>query len=203
MKELVNSLIGNLHYIILIYGLYGTYVQYDEHSTALESIVSQGPGIDAEIVTSQKKMREIQEASKKTDEFKLRVEEVAKNIESVQRQLPAEINDSQILTFFNQEMSSLNIKDPSITPGSEQKSTYYISKEYTLRARGTFLQFLIFLERISNASRIYNIKELRLTAIEDNKKGKFQVLSGEGVFQAFKFNPDFKVDRGFETINKE
>ncbi len=203
MKELVNSFIGNVHIMILVYGIYGAYVQYDEHVVALEAITSQVSGIETEIANSQKKMKEIQEATKKTDEFKLRVEEVAKNIESVQKQLPADINDSQILSFFNKEMGLLNIKDPSINPGKEETNTYYISKEYLIKAKGTFLQFLIFLERVGGAARIYNIKELKLTAVDDVKKGKFQILTVEGVIEAFRFNPSFKVDRGFEAVGKE
>lgn len=198
MKELVNKLISNVHMLILVYGLYGGWVLYDEHVVQLEDVISRGSGIDAEIAAAQKKVKEIQEFSKKTEEYKVRVEEVAKNIESVQKQLPAETNDTQILSFFQGEINSLNIKDANFTPGKEERSTYYISKEYTLKARGTFLQFLIFFERIGTADRIYNIKNLKLSTPNDVQKGRFQIISGEGVIQAFRFNPEFKVDRGFK-----
>lgn len=197
MKDLVNKLISNLHWIILLYGLYGAWVMYDEHDVALADIVTRGSGLDEEIDKAQKKVNEIKEFSRKTDEYKTRVEEVAKNIESVQKQLPAETNDTQILSFFQNEINSLNIKDANFTPGKEEKSTYYISKEYTLKAKGTFLQFLIFLERIGKADRIYNIKELKLTSTSDGQKGRFQLITGQGSIEAFRFNPDFKVERGF------
>ncbi len=197
MKDLVNKLISNTHIFVLLYGLYGGWVLYDEHIVQLDDIVSRGSGIEGEIAAAQKKVKEIQEFSKKTEEYKVRVEEVAKNIESVQKQLPAETNDTQILTFFQTEINLLNIKDASFTPGKEERSTYYISKEYALKSRGTFLQFLIFLERLGRADRIYNIKNLKLTTPNDSQKGRFQIISGEGVIQAFRFNPDFKVDRGF------
>ncbi|MCM2349572.1 MAG: type 4a pilus biogenesis protein PilO [Bacteriovoracaceae bacterium] len=197
MKELINKIITNAHILILLYGIYGTYVTFDEHSIQLESIQNEGVAIDDEIALNQRKMKEIQEFSKKTDEYKVRVEEVAKNIESVQKQLPAETNDTQILSFFQNEITALNIKDANFTPGREEKSTYFISKEYSLKARGTFLQFLIFFERIGTADRIYNIKNLKLTTDSESQKGRFQMIKGEGVIQAFRFNPDFKVERGF------
>lgn len=197
MKDLVNKLISNLHIIIFLYGLYGAYTLYDEHSIQLTEIQNQSAALDGEIEQNRRKVQEVQEFVKKADEYKVRVEEVAKNIEAVQKQLPAETNDTQILSFFQSEMSSLNIKDSNFTPGKEEKSTYYISKEYTLKAKGTFLQFLIFLERIGTADRIYNIKSLKLEGLNAPQKGRFQVISGEGVIQAFRFNPDFKVDRGF------
>lgn len=197
MKELGNKIITNIHLLLLVYGLYGAWVMYDEHLMQLEEIAGRGNGMDQEIMMTQKKVSEIQEFTKKADEYKVRVEEVAKNIETVQKQLPAETNDGSILEFFQGEVGQLNLKNPSFSPGKEEKSTYYISKEYNLTAEGTFLQFLIFFERIGNADRIYNIKNLRLVNESQNQKGRFQIIKGEGTIQAFRFNPDFKVDRGF------
>lgn len=197
MKDLINKIIPNIHWFILIYGLYGVWVTWDEHMVAMEEIETRGSGIDQEIANAEKKLKEIQEFSKKTDEYKTRVEEVARNIEAVQKQLPAETNDSQILTFFQGEINALNIKDANFTPGREDKGSYYISKDYSLKGTGTFLQFLIFFERIGNADRIYNIKEFKLINNNPNQKGRFQLITGEGVIQAFRFNPDFRVDRGF------
>jgi Tfp pilus assembly protein PilO len=203
MKDLVNKFISNLHLLIICYGLYGAYVLYDESAIKIEAIKTQFPGIETEIQTNQKKLKEIRDFKKKTEEYKVRVEEVAKNIEKIQKQLPADINDTQILTFFNEEMALLNIKEPSTVPGREEPSTYFISKDYNLKAKGTFLQFLIFLERLSNSTRIYNIKSLKLTNAPDAQKGRFQILSAEGIIQAFRYNPDFKVDRGIDKIETQ
>ena len=200
MKELGNKIIANIHVLIILYALNGVWVLYDEHSVQVEALKVEFPQIEQEIKNTQIKIKEIQDFLKKTDEYKARVEGVAKNIEEVQKQLPAEINDSQILTFFNGEINSLNIKDPSLIPGKEEMSTYFIAKEYNLKIKGTFLQFLIFLERIGNAERIYNVKSLKLVASNEPKKGRFQVVNGEGIIQAFRYNPDFKVDRGFDKI---
>lgn len=197
MKELVNKLISSAHLFILLYGLYGAWVIYDEHSVQVQEITNRSNGLDSEIQNAQKKVKEIQEFVKKADEYKVRVEEVAKNIESVQKQLPADTNDAGILDFFQKEIGSLNIKDAELRPGKEEKSTYFISKDYTIRAQGTFLQFLIFLERIGTADRIYNIKNLKLSSVDDGQKGRYQVISGDTTVQAFRYNPEFKVDRGF------
>lgn len=197
MKELVNKCILYTHWFILAYGIYGAYGMYEEHAAQVSEIENRSIAIDTEVTEAQKKVREIQEFVKKSDEYKLRVEEVAKNIETVQRQLPVETNDTQILSFLQGEISALNIKDASFNPGKEDKSMYFISKEYSLKAKGTFLQFLIFFERIGNADRIYNIKSLKLTTNSTQQKGRFQIVEGEGSIQAFRFNPDFKVDRGF------
>jgi Tfp pilus assembly protein PilO len=199
MKDLVNKIIGNFQFLILLYGLYGAWISFDEHTVRMEGLEGQFPPVQAEIVTNKKKVKEIQEFVKKTEESKVRVEEVAKNIESAQKQLPAEINDNQILTFFNQEISSLNIKDPQITPGSESTSTYFISKQYSIRAKGTFLQLLIFLERVGNSTRIYNVKSLKFVNQDSSQRGRFQMINADAVIEAFRFNPEFRVERGFNA----
>ena len=61
-------------------------------------------------------------------------------------------------------MKVLNIKDTVMEPRLEEQQTYFISKDYSVKASGTFLQFLIFFERIGNSTRIYNVKSLKLTA---------------------------------------
>lgn len=198
MKDLVNKLIENAHVLLLVYGLYGAWVSYDEHSIQMEELVNREVGAQSEIGPLEQKVAAIQDFAKKTEEYKSRVEEVAKNIETVQRQLPAETNDSSILSYFQKEISSLNLKDADFKPGSEATSTYYISKDYSLKAKGTFLQFLIFFERIAGADRIYNIKNLTLSNGSAPQRGRFQMINGEGTIQAFRFNPNFKVDRGME-----
>lgn len=199
MKDLVNKIISNVHFLILAYGLYSAWIVFDEHTLRMTGVEGQFPAVHEEIANNQKKVKEMQEFVKKAEESKIRVEEVAKNIESAQKQLPAEISDNQIITFFNEEISQLNIKEPAIVPGSEVPSTYFISKDYSLKAKGTFLQFLVFFERIGNSARIYNVKSLKLTNSDTNQRGRFHMISAESTIEAFRFNPDFKVDRGFDT----
>ncbi len=197
MKELVNKIIGNLHIFMFLYGCWTTYELWEQHDLRLTEIETEIPNVEADIVKLKTKVKEINDFIKKADEYKVRVEEVAKNIESVQKQLPAETNDAQILAAFQSEMKVLNIKDTILEPKGEESSTYFISKEYSVKASGTFLQFLIFFERIGNATRIYNVKSLKLTTNGATRKGRFQIVNGEAVIQAYRFNPSFRVDRGF------
>ncbi len=197
MKELVNKLIANTHVFIFLYGCWTTYGLWEQHDMRLTEIENEIPSVEAEITKLKVKVKEINEFIKKTDEYKIRVEEVAKSIESLQKQLPADINDSQILSAFQNEMNVLNIKDTTLEPKEEGTSTYFISKDYSIKASGTFLQFLIFFERIGNATRIYNIKSLKFTTNGTARKGRFQIVNGETTIQAYRFNPSFRVERGF------
>jgi Tfp pilus assembly protein PilO len=197
VKDLVNKLISNTHIFIFLYGCWTTYGLWEQHDIRLTEIETEIPSVEADITKLKVKVKEINDFIKKADEYKVRVEEVAKNIESVQKQLPAETNDSQILSAFQTEMKVLNIKDTTMQPLEEGTTTYFISKDYSIKANGTFLQFLIFFERIGNATRIYNIKSLKLTTNGTTRKGRFQIVNGEAIIQAYRFNPSFRVERGF------
>lgn len=197
MKELVNKIIANLHVFMFLYGCWTTYELWEQHDVRLTEIESEIPNVEADIVKLKSKVKEISDFIKKADEYKVRVEEVAKNIEAVQKQLPAETNDSQILSAFQSEMKVLNIKDTTMEPKGEEVGTYFISKDYSIKASGTFLQFLIFFERIGNAARIYNVKSLKLSTNSTARKGRFQIVNAEAIIQAYRFNPNFRVERGF------
>lgn len=199
MKDLGNKLIANLHVFIVLYALYGLYFAYDEHSIQMTSLEEQIPPMQSEIETVKKKLKEIVEFKKESEASKVRVEQVAKNIESVQRQLPAETNEGQILNFFNSEAQLLNIKDVFISAGGENISQLTIGKDFKVKANGTYLQFAVFFERIGTADRIYNVKDLRLVAGKGVQKGRFPTISMESTIEAYRFNPSFKVDRGFEA----
>lgn len=203
MKDLGNKIMANIHWFIVAYTLYSCWVVFEAHTVRMTELNASIEGIETEVAASSKKVREIQEFIKKAEESKVRVEEVAKNIESAQKQLPADINDNQIITFFNEEIQNLNIKDPNIVPGTEQTSTYFIAKEYAVKARGTFLQFLVFLESVGNATRIYNVKKLTLSDIDPSQRGRFHLINGEITIEAFRYNPEFKLDRGVDTAPAE
>ncbi len=197
MKDLVNKLIANLHIFILLYGCWTAYGLWSEHDVRYTEIENEIPALTEEAVKLNSKVKEIDDFIKKAEEYKVRVEEVAKNIEAIQKQLPAETNDSQILSAFQSEMKVLNIKDTIMEPKGEEQSTYFISKDYLLKGNGTFLQFLIFLERIGSAARIYNVKSIKLSTSGTTRKGRFQIINGETTIQAYRFNPNFRVERGF------
>lgn len=182
---------------MFLYGCWTTYELWEQHDIRLTQTLNEIPTVEQEIVKLKSKVKEITDFIKKADEYKVRVEEVAKNIESVQKQLPAETNDAQILSAFQAEMKVLNIKDTTMEPRVEETTQYFISKDYSVKASGTFLQFLIFFERIGSATRIYNVKSLKLTTNGATRKGRFQIVNAEAIIQAYRFNPSFRVDRGF------
>ena len=203
MKDLVSNVLSKLHLIIILYGLVSFYFVYSEFEAQIDEIQQQKPAIEEDIKKAEVKLGQIDEFRKNVDQTKLRVNEVFGNIEKVQRQLPSEINDIEILDYLSKEGRTLNMPELEPNPKEEQPMGFYISKQYSLKGKSTFLQFVVFLERINGAERLFNIKNFKITAPLEAQKGRFQVVNFEGTIDTFKFNSSHKESSGVEEIESE
>lgn len=203
MRELFSKILGSLHIIIIAYTIYGVYEKHEEYTATLLSIQSQTPGVQNEIKVFKRKLEAIETYKKNIENSKKSVEEVFKNIERVQRQLPAEVNDIDILDFIAKESKLLNIPEMVSTPMPEVPEGFYITKPYKIVAKGTFLQLVVFLERLSRAERIFNIQNFTLASDETPQKGRFQIIGLSGLIETYKYNQNFKETSGVEEINAQ
>jgi Tfp pilus assembly protein PilO len=203
MKEFVSNALSKLHLIIFLYAAWSFYSVYSDYEVQIDEIAQQKPAIEAEIKKAEKKLSQIDEFRKNVDQTKLRVNEVFGNIEKVQRQLPSEILDIEILDFLAKEGRTLNVPELDPNPKDEQPMGFYISKQYGIKGRATFLQFVVFLERINGAERLFNVKNFKISAPVEAQKGRFQVVDFETTIDTFKFNSSYKESSGVEEIESE
>ncbi len=200
MKELVGKFLAQLHVMIVAYAAYSFYESYTSHDEQLAMINDQGPALEQQIQESQKKLDEIKKFREDIEQSKEKVNQVFANIERVQKQLPSDISDIEVLDYFTKEARSINIPEIEPNPLQEQPLGFYVSKPYKITGRGTFLQFLIFLERINSSERLYNIKSLTLTADKEPQKSRFQVINLDSMIDTFKFNSSHKETSGVDEI---
>jgi Tfp pilus assembly protein PilO len=200
MKELVGKFLAQLHVVIIVYAAYGFYVEYSSHEEQLAMITDQAPALEQQIQASQKKLDEIKKFREDIEQSKEKVNQVFANIERVQKQLPSEISDIEVLDYFTKEARGLNIPEIEPNPLQEQPLGFYVSKPYKISGRGTFLQFLIYLERINSSERLYNIKNLLLQADKEPQKSRFQVINMNAMIDTFKFNASHKETSGVDEI---
>lgn len=203
MKEFIGKLLGSLHFIIIGLTAWDTYEFYEGYKTRLEEKVQQIPGVESEIRTFKKKLEAIDTYKKNIENSKKSVEEVFKNIEKVQRQLPAEVNDIDILDHLAKEGRLLNIPELTSTPMPEVVEGFSITKPYTIKARGTFLQLVVFLERLSRTERIYNVQKVTMATGAEPQKGRFQVIDLDAVIETYKYNQSYRESSGLEEINAQ
>jgi Tfp pilus assembly protein PilO len=200
MKQLVGKFLAQIHVIIIAYSAYSFYGEYISHEEQLAMITDQAPGLEQEIQQAQKKLDEIKKFREDIEQSKEKVNQVFANIERVQKQLPSEISDIEVLDYFTKEARGLNIPEIEPNPLQEQPLGFYVSKPYKISGRGTFLQFLIYLERINASERLYNVKNLSLVADKEPQKSRFQVINMNTMIDTFKFNSSHKETSGVDEI---
>ncbi len=203
MKDLLSNILSKLHLIIFLYGAWSFYTVYSDYETQLAEITQQRPAIEDEIKKAEQKLGQIDEFRKNVDQTKLRVNEVFGNIEKVQRQLPSEINDIEVLDYLSKEGRSLNMPELEPNPREEQPLGFYISKQYNIKGKATFLQFVVFLERINGAERLFNVKNFKIITPVEAQKGRFQVVDFDTTIDTFKFNSSHKESSGVDEIVSE
>ncbi len=194
---MIDQIVKNLHILFLFYA---GYIAYD-HQITLENnlieIKGQFDSTRVKLSRIQKELREVKQFEENLEESKKRVQEVISKIETIQRQLPSEIQDASVngtLTDFSNELKMIN---PSPVPKNEVNKKFYISKDYNFDAQGTFLQFLIFFEKLENLSldgRILNVKYVRMqTSKEADPRSRFQILNLTTTLEAYKYNTNFDM----------
>lgn len=187
-----NTILKNLHLIIILYACYGYFTIYEEKSLIIEQESQETPSLEAKIEKANLKLKQIDKFKKNLEASKEKVREVVKQIEKVQKQLPSDVNDAEVQQLVGNMANDLKIKNPSPSPGKEVLNGFYFAKDYSFSGTGTFLQFLIFFENLSKAERILNVKKVSFSYVKETIRSRFQVLDLNAVVESFRYNKAHK-----------
>jgi len=200
----MTKLISRLHIFILLWVVFNVFEKYDSHTTKTTEIESRIPIIENKIKRKNKELRDLQKFLKDVEKAKKMIERVAQENERIQRKFPSKINDSENLSMVSSMVNRLNILDLKLTPKEEEDKGFYFIKRYNLKATGTFLQFLILLEKIAEKKeKLMNIGDLIFKKSNIKNKGRYQLIDADINLLVYRYNNDFKEDRGIDKIEKE
>ena len=198
----MSGILKRLHLFILIYAGMMIFQEYEKYQKEMESLKDRVPTLQRQIKKAEKEKQNLERYFVDIEEAKERIEKVAIGVEKLQKKLPPTISDTENLDLVRGIAEQLNIKNVLLSPGEEKVHGFYVSKDYKLKGSGTFLQYLILLEKIGVQERILNIKTVSFDRSKAKQKGRFQLLDAEMVFEAFRFNDKFKEDRGIKEIEE-
>ncbi|MDD0854600.1 type 4a pilus biogenesis protein PilO [Halobacteriovorax sp. GB3] len=196
-------LIKNLHVFLLLYLGFGAYEKYIAIEERKVNSTSEIPTIEQRIKKSQKKKTDIENYMKEIEDAKKRIELVAIEVEKIQKKLPSSISDASNLEFIKTIAETLNVKNIYLSPRSGENHGFYNTKIYEFKGSGTFLQFLIFLEKISEAEQLLNVSEITISKGTSPRRGRFQEVNFEAKVEAYQYNDNHKEDRGIDKIESE
>ena len=199
----MKSLISKIHYFIFIYLAFGVYTHWLENNEKIESELAQVPVIQNKIRKAKKEKKQLNSYLKDVEAAKGRIELVAKEIENLQKKLPNTIDDTKNLSNIKNIAEQINIKNIYLTPLDEIDKGFYMAKRYNFKASGTYLQFLLLMEKIGAESTILNVKRLFLENVQKKQRGRFQIINGDVIIETYRYNENYKEDRGIQAIENE
>lgn len=199
----MDKLLKNLHWFIILLALFNMVTYYMDHEEKYESMLGQQESAERELQKNKKTKRDIANFYKNIKEAKDKIERVALEIERTQQLLPSEISDTENIGLLRRIADDVNIKEVSITPENEVDRGFYFARQYRFKAKATYLQFLIMFEKISENKRILNVGQLNFKKLDQPQRSKFQLISGEFILEAYRYNSNYKEDRGINQIEKQ
>lgn len=200
MKE---TLVKNIHWFLIMYTCFGLYTIYEEKSVVLDQALGQPELIKVKITQAENKLKQIERFKKNLSKSKERVKEVVKQIEKVQKQLPSDVNDTEVQSLIGDIANGLKIRDPAPSPDQETNNGFYFTKKYKFEGTGTFLQFLIFFENLEKAERILNVEGFSLVADKTQMKSRFPILKLSTTIESYRYNTSYKEKSGVDEIESK
>lgn len=199
----MDKILKNIHWVIIAAALFNIGTFYMESEEKIAELVSQQEAQRISLQKAKKTKKDISSFYRDIDEAKGRIERVALEIEKTQQLLPSEVSDTENISLLRRMAEDVNIKEVSIMPDKDDDRGFYIARKYKFRAKATYLQFLIMFEKISENKRILNVSDLNFKKLDQPQRSKFQLIDGEFTLEAYRYNSNFKEERGIDEIEKE
>lgn len=194
------KIINKAYLVIIFLAIWGLYEKYEEVQLLNEQNLSALEVVNSSIAKAKKDRRKIDDYLKNIDIKKGEIEEVAQQIEKLQKKLPQKATDSENVSLIRKNADSLKIRDIIVNPGVETENGFYFSKKYDVQGVGTYLQFLMLLESLTTSERILNLKNLVIERSDAKIKGRYEVLKMSAVIESYRYNENFKENRGIEEL---
>lgn len=197
-------LFKNLHWFIILYAIWIGYGAYEATGEKEEMLRGQVAAQERQYRKAKRDRKQLKGYFKDVDTAKQRINQVALEVKNVQKKLPDKIDDVANLETFDRIVKKLNIINPTARPVVEDNKGFYFEKKYGVAGKGTFLQFVVALEKINLLEGLFNIRRVALKTDLSSKRGRFQILNGEFDIIAYRYNVENEgKDLGIKAKNKK
>lgn len=199
----MQALLHNIHWLILLYAGYQVYEVHEINSVQIEKLEKDLQKQKRERSKRGKELELVKQYEDQKEEAQKQFEEVNAEFEVIKKRLPSDFNHIQNKQMFVNVADKLNIKDAIVDDNklNEEKKGFYYLKKYKLKGKGTYLQFLILLERISESERLFNINSLVFKEKKEAARGRFSVIDSEIIVEAYRYNENY--ERELEAKRRE
>ncbi len=135
----------------------------------------------AEVGTTERKINEAKQFQEQYAEKRKQYVALVDELTKVQGALPKQFFLPDLLSDLLREAKQLEIEITAITPdASEEPGELYNSLGFNIDAKGTFLQFFLFLDRLANMKRFVSIHRFSLQ--KDGERPAVALAGADGPF---------------------
>jgi Tfp pilus assembly protein PilO len=190
---MVDKILKNLHVIIIAYAFFISYTAYTEFEEQLENKGNKIGPLKSKIKKAERKLSEIENFKSTIDDYQSQIQAIKGQIEELKRKLPTDAERTVVLEELKAEASQLNLKEISFKPKYKESRGVYLANGIEINGIGTYLQFLIFFERMARSNRIINVKEVLIKEPKDIKnRGRFHLVDSKITIETFQYNENFR-----------
>ena len=188
------ALVQRVWLFIILYTGYDVYLKFEEHQTEMKTIEDTKSGIRNRIKKNKKKVQELEKFFSDIKEAEGRMKKVEEQAKVLQLKFPSVINDSEYLGFFNGVASSLNMKNIRTGIVGEENKGFYFIKTYEVNTSATYLQTLMFLEKISEDVRLINILAIKFEQLKLKQRSRHKLLNTTFRIMAYRYNKNYQEE---------
>lgn len=192
---MLEKIVSKLHILIIFYAAWSGWQQWLGMTEGLDGLNMERDSLNARVKKLSKDKKEVAKFLKDIEKAKEKMKLVEEEVRVIQRKLPEKIDDSENLGKIKGIAQNLNIQNIFLAPGKEDNRGFYYAKKYDLTATGTYLQFLLFFEKLSTSERLYNVVDIELSKSDVVQRGRYQLVSGKFAIESFRYNLNYEQQK--------
>jgi Tfp pilus assembly protein PilO len=167
--------------VFVLIAAFAGYSYYSLDQGEIESREQRIEGEKSAITNLERQITEAKEFERQFAEKKKRYAELVKELQKLQGALPRQFYLPDLLSDIINEAKQLEIEIVKLQPDDrETTGELYNTLGFDIEAKGTFLQFFIFMDRIANMKRLVNVS--KFTIDKDTERKNVTLGGTEGAF---------------------
>ncbi len=190
----MDVLLKILPFAILLMGAYGTYTDFESHEERIESLRGQINAKKMQNKRLKKKVDEVKDFIPQINSVEKAIADFENQIKEIKFKIPPLKVKTDILDELSVDAKKLNIQQVSFKPSYEIENSggIYFTNALEFQAEGTYLQFLIFFEKLSLAERVFNIKKIKIEDKAKRKSGRHKLILANAIIETFHYNENYQ-----------
>jgi Tfp pilus assembly protein PilO len=168
-------------HVIFLVGGGAAFFYFMQDNSEIES-KEQGIQTEQQSITSlERKIQEAKEFEKQFEDKKRHYSELVKSLQNLKEALPRQFFLPDLLSDVLREAQQLEIEITMIRPDQrEDQGELYNSLGFNVDAKGSFLQFFIFMDRLAHMSRLLNVENFTIN--RDQARPSITMGGDQGMF---------------------